>query len=119
MKLKANLKMNKINKILLTGEKGFSWHARYSEDDNTDKFGRWSRICYYNGLYLAWVNGFVKGEDEKLGNGKAGIVDFFTVSLGFSVSSQQHSGSEKFGSFDEAKKYVEEMFLDFKKIINK
>ncbi len=108
----------KINKKLLIKDKGFKWSIRYSTTDETDNTGRWARICYYNGLYIGWVNGFVSGEHDKLDSNRTGTVDCFTVSLGFPVTSQQHGGSKVFKEFKECKKYVEEMFLDFKKLIS-
>jgi hypothetical protein len=110
---------HKINKKLLNGDKGFTWGIRYSSTNETDDIGRWARICYYNGLYIGWVSGFVYGENDKLDNRRTGTVDFFVVSLGFPITSQQHSGSEKFTSFNECEKYVEELFLDFKNFISK
>lgn len=110
--------MNKIDKRLLLPFKGFKWCTRYSDNEFTDDMGRWARVCYYNGFYIGWVSGFVYGEHDKLDNRRTGKVDFFVVSLGFPVTSQQHSGTDKLMSFDESKKYVEEMFEDFKKLIN-
>lgn len=113
------MKKHKINKKLLLNEKGFSWHIRYSQDENTDNVGRWARIGYYNGLYIAWINGFVANETMPiLENGRCGKCNSFTVSLGFSITSQQHSGGQRFDNIDDAKKYVEDIFNDFKKIIN-
>ena len=112
--------MHKINTKLLTKDKGFSWSIRYSETDETDDIGRWSRICYYNGLYIAWVNGYVYTETyPNIDNRRTGKVNRFWVSLRFPITSQQHSGHDKFHSFEEAKTYVEEIFKDFKKHINK
>jgi len=110
---------NKINLNMLAGFKGFNWVSRYSDTNETDNIGRWSRICYYNGLYIGWVNGFVTEENKMLDNRRTGVVDFFTVSLGFPTTSQQHGGHDNFTDFKECQRYVEEMFEDFKKIINK
>lgn len=109
---------HKINKKLLIKDKGFKWCIRYSQTNETDDMGRWARICYYNGLYIGWVSGFVYGEHDKLDNRRTGVVDFFIVSLGFPTTSQQHGGHEKFTTFKECEKYVKEMFLDFKKLIS-
>ncbi len=111
------MEKHKINKKLLLNEKGFSWHIRYSQDENTDDTGRWARIGYYNGLYISWITGLVKDEHEKLDHRRTGKCDFFIVQLDFPVSSQQHAGSCNFDNIEDAKKYVEEMFNDFKKII--
>jgi len=109
---------NKINLNMLAGFKGFNWVSRYSDTNETDNIGRWSRTCYYNGLCIGWVNGYVN-ESVAIGVRITGVVDFFTVSLDFPTSSQPHGGYENFTDFKECQKYVEEMFLDFKKIINK
>ena len=109
---------NKINKKLLLNEKGFSWHTRYSSDENTDDMGRWSRIGYYNGIRIAWINGYVKQDEMPiLENGRTGICNSFHVSPEFPTSSQGIVGYEKFDNIEDAKKYVEEMFSDFKKLI--
>lgn len=110
---------HKINKKLLLNENGFSWHIRYSQDDNTDDMGRFARIGYYNGLCIAWISGFVKQDEyPNLDNRRVGKCNHFIVALHFPTSSEQVSGIEKFDNIDDAKKYVEEMFTDFKKIIN-
>lgn len=107
---------HKINKKLLRKDKGFKLLNRYSDTNETDKFGRWGRTFYYNGLYIAWVHGYVHG--EKLDNRRTGIVDFFSVSLGFPVTSEQHGGYEKFKTFEDCEKYIKEMFLSFKDLLN-
>ncbi len=112
--------MNKINRKMLLNEQGFSWHIRYSTDENTDDFGRWARICYYNGLYVAWINGFVVDDSRTIDieNKLCGKCNFFSVSLDFPTSSNQGGvGGKCFDNFEDSKKYVEEMFLDFKEII--
>lgn len=112
---------NKINRKLLLGEKGFSWHPRYSFDENSDECGRWARVCYYNGLYIGWINGFVVDENKKIDfeNRLIGKCNIFSASLDFPTTSNQGGvGGKSFDSVEDAKKYVEEMFIDFKKIIN-
>ena len=110
---------HKINKKLLLNEKGFSWHIRYSDTENTDDIGRWARIGYYNGLQIAWITGFVKQDEMPiLDNRITGICNSFHVSPFFPTSSQGIVGYEKFDTIEGAKKYVEEMFNDFKKLIN-
>lgn len=107
---------HKINLNMLAGFKGFNWVSRYSDTNETDNIGRWSRICYYNGLYIGWVNGYASdGNDMR----EVGTVIVFIANLSFPTSSQNNDGYERFNSFKECQKYVEEMFLDFKKIINK
>jgi hypothetical protein len=110
----------KINKKLLLKEKGFVWSTRYSDNEETDEMGRWSRICYFNGIQIAWINGFVKQDETPiLDHRRIGIVNSFHVSPYFPTSSQGIVGYEKFDTFEDAKKYVEELFNDFKKIIQK
>lgn len=36
--------------------KKITWKNKYSDTDQPDAEGRWSRVCYYNGLQIAWVN---------------------------------------------------------------
>lgn len=110
----------KINKKLLLNEKGFVWHTRYSQTNETDNIGRWSRICHFNGIQIAWINGFVKQDEMPILDSKrTGTCNSFHVSPFFPTSSQGIVGYEKFDTFEDAKKYVEEMFNDFKKIIKK
>jgi hypothetical protein len=110
----------KINKRMLLPKpynKGFVWLTRYSEDSETDKMGRWARICYYNGFMICWVTGFVS--DGKVVTGKkVGVCDLFFVHLLFPCSSNQGGYTEKFENLDDAKKYTESVFKDFKKLIN-
>ena len=113
---------HKINKKLLLNEKGFSWHIRYSQDDNTDDMGRWARIGYYNGLYIAYINGFVVNENKVIDVEErlCGKPNIFSVSLDFPTSSNQGGmGHKIFDNIEDSKKYAEEMFLDFKKLISK
>lgn len=110
---------HKINKKLLLNEKGFSWNIRYSDNEHTDDIGRWARIGYYNGLQIAWISGFVKQDEMPiLDHRRTGICNSFHVSPFFPTSSQGIVGYEKFDTIEEAKKYTEEMFNDFKKLIN-
>lgn len=53
----------------------FEWLSRYSATDKPDRYGRWSRLCYYRGYLIAWVN-LVKGK--------------FVVSEFFPTSSSDH-----------------------------
>jgi hypothetical protein len=109
---------HKINKKLLLKEKGFSWHTRYSSNEKTDDIGRWARIGYYNGLQIAWINGYVKQDEMPiLENRRTGVCNLFSVCPFFPTSSQGIVGFQKFNTIEEAKKYVEEIFNDFKKII--
>lgn len=110
----------KINKKLLFNEVGFSVHNRYSSNENTDDIGRWARIIYFNGIQIAWINGYVKqDETPKIENGRTGICNSFHVSPFFPTSSSGIVGYENFESIDEAIKYVKDLFNDFIKTISK
>ncbi|MBZ4252067.1 hypothetical protein LAJ57_14290, partial [Streptococcus pneumoniae] len=56
-------------------------------------------------------------EMPKLELRRTGLVNYFAVSLNFPTSQNQTGGYEKFTDFKEAQKYVEEIFNDFKKLI--
>ncbi len=34
----------------------FNWQPRYSDTNEPDKQGRWSRLCYCNEILIAWIN---------------------------------------------------------------
>jgi hypothetical protein len=110
----------KINKKLLLNEIGFSVHARYSSDEKTDDIGRWARIIYFNGIQIAWINGYVKQDEMPIiENGRVGICNSFHVSPYFPTSSQGIVGYEKFDTIDESVKYVKDLFNDFIKTVSK
>lgn len=111
------MEKHKVNKMCLLESKGFSWSIRYSSDENTDDMARWARIGYFNGFNIAWISGFVSGGYEKLDHKRIGKVDFFIVTLHFPTSAQQESGVKSFDNLEDAKKYTEEMFLDFRNLI--
>ncbi len=100
-------------------DKGFVWLTRYSDTDENDKFGRWARICYYNGFMICWVSGYIVEDGKILMDRAQGTPNSFLASLNFPTSQNQSSATGKFDTFEEAKKFTQEMFLDFKKLINK
>lgn len=110
----------KINKQTLLGKgynKGFVWMDRYSDTEYTDHMGRWARIGYYNGFMICWIHGY---HDKQFGKMKAPLLcNWFNVVLFFPCSSNQGGDIAKFLNIEDAKKYAQEMFLDFKKLINK
>jgi len=111
-----------INRNLLLHKSlrnGFVWLNRYSENDTTDNIGRWARICYYNGLMICWINGYVKIDELPHENKRVGKPNYFIAHLLFPTSSNQGGDIGKFTNIDDAKKYTVSMFYDFKKIINK
>lgn len=99
-------------------DKGFVWLTRYSDTDENDKFGRWARIGYYNGFMICWVTGFIV-KDGVVSEKEHGVPNLFFPNLNFPTSQNQSSATGKFDTFEEAKKFTQEMFLDFKKLINK
>lgn len=106
----------------LDARKGFRWLCRYSDTNTTDKMGRWARICYYNGFQIAWITGLniekVKKQDFR-NERRETEVNMYSVFLYFPTSSNDGGGNGKtFKSLDEAKKYVEQIFLEFKQLIN-
>lgn len=110
---------HKINRSLIHNEqRGYLVVSRYSLTNETDDHGRWSRIIYYNGLCIGWINGFVKGEHDKLDHRRTGTVDFFNTSLFFPVNGQQTCGHHSFNNYEDAQDYILSMFYDFKFYIN-
>lgn len=111
---------HKINKKLLLNEVGFTIHIRYSSNENTDNIGRWARIVYFNGIQIAWINGFVKQDIMPIiENGRIGVCNSFHVNLYFPTSSQGLVGHEKFEKIEDAIKYVKDLFNDFIKHVSK
>ena len=37
-------------------ESEFVWQSRYSITDQSDKHGRWARLCFYRGFLISWIN---------------------------------------------------------------
>lgn len=112
---------HKINRNLLLHKSlrnGFVWLNRYSDNGQTDDMGRWARICYYNGLMICWINGYVRVKESLIENKKVGVCNYFTVHLLFPTSSNQGGDTCNFTDLESAKKYTIEMFTDFKSIIN-
>lgn len=112
----------KINKNLLLGNSrgkeriGFYWMSRYSETNESDKKGRWARICYYNGLRIANIAGY-EVKNKQLIEGKICTPNIFFVDIFFPASSNEYYGKEACKTEAEAKKWTEEMFEAFKKHI--
>ena len=110
---------HKINKQCLLKANGFYIGNRYSSDEKTDDMGRWARILYFNGFCIAWINGFVRKGASTINPKTVGVCDFFTANCLFPCSSNQGGGIEKFETIEDAIKYAKEMFIDFKRLINK
>ena len=80
------------------------WRARYSDSDLPDKHGRWSRLCFYNGLLISWIS--------RINNGNRTMYtvrDFFPTT---GNDMPEYSGLEN--DFETAKKGVEKRFNNFK-----
>jgi len=85
--------------------------------------GRWARICYYNGFQIAWISGFNFNAATRIDcrNERRELeVDSYSVSLYFPTSSNDGGGhaGKTFKSLDSAKQYTEQIFLEFKQLIN-
>lgn len=84
------------------------WIARYSDSDLPDKHGRWSRLCFYNGLLISCIS--------RINNGNRimyTVRDFFP-STGNDMP--EYSGLEN--DFEIAKKGVEKRFNNLIKKLN-
>ena len=111
----------KIDQSALLGDgfnKGFVWINKYSDSKLTDKHGRWARTGYYNGFLISWVNGIIAIENEPHESNRVGECNLFIPYLQFPVSSSQYGSNKHFNTITDAEKWSEEMFLDFKKLIN-
>lgn len=112
----------KINKKTLLGKnynKGFVWLNRYSDSAHTDKLGRWARTGYYNGFMICWITGFKKEDGKLVDKKEVNFCNYFVCHLLFPCSSNQGGDVKDFEDICEAKIYAQEMFLDFKRLINK
>ena len=94
---------NAINKVLTTG---FSWQSRYSNNEKSDKHGRWARLCFYRGFLIAWIS--------RIEHIQAGT--FYTISDFFPSNGNSDPcfvGKEL--DFEKAKEGVEKRFNEFLK----
>jgi hypothetical protein len=95
---------NSVNTVLANG---FVWAVRYSKTEDSDKHGRWARICYYKGKMIAWIS-----RVDHIDYGRYyRVVDYFP-------SLQQANpcltiGMEKENDFETIKKEVEQRFMEF------
>jgi hypothetical protein len=113
--LKNDIKFNPLKGKL---GRGYISLPKYSETEESDKFGRWGREFFYNGLPIFYIDGFTKIEDkiDKIPNT---ICNNFIVNLKFPISSNGTAASEIFDTFEEATKFGIKLFEKFKKRINK
>lgn len=80
-----------------------SWQCRYSNNEKSDKRGRWSRLCFYRGFLIAWIS------REHIDYGT-----FFTIKDFFPTNGNSDpcfSGIEL--DFEKAKEEVEKRFKKF------
>lgn len=92
---------NGVNTLLTTG---FCWHPRYSQNEETDKQGRWARLCFYKGLLIAWISRI-----EHIDYGTYYTVKDFFPSNG--NSDPCYVGKDT--DFEKAKEGVEKRFNEF------
>lgn len=82
----------------------FKWSELYSNTDEPDDYGRWSRVLYYKGLLICWVNKFNKFYTIK---------DYFPTNLNSHSPNFTYSVSVK-TDFEIVKKECEDRFIKFK-----
>lgn len=100
-----NNRNNMVNKSV------FIWANRYSSNDEPDKQGRWSRICYYKGKMISWVSR-INHIDHGL---YYRINDFFPS---IQNDSPCLSCMERIKPFETIKQEVEQRFTEFLNICN-
>jgi|GEM_PF-3470242 len=84
------------------------WYTRYSETMEPDRIGRWVRIMKYKEIVFAWISRMEI-------NNKA----FYSCKLYFpTLKNDTANDSKTFQNFEEAKKWCEDEFLNFKKFMN-
>lgn len=83
------------------------WKNRYSSTEEPDKYGRWARICYYNGLTIAWIN-----RVESYGDVQYSISTYFPIN-----SNDNPCYLVIFDTFEEAQTKVTELWEEFVKHI--
>ena len=86
----------------------FEWVSRYSETDEPDKHGRWARLCYYNGLMIAWI----ERHELMFGNYIYTVTDYFP-----SIKNDNPCFVGQHKNFDYAKSDVEKRFVNFLKTV--
>lgn len=98
-------------------EQYFTWLNRYSDTDEADKFSRWARICYVGKdldvdlRQIGWVSR-LHSEIHGHHSDKYQVRGMFPIS-----ASDESTYRELFNTFEEAKKALEDKFIEFKKII--
>jgi len=94
---------NEINTLLTTG---FSWQSRYSRNEESDKHGRWARLCFYRGFLIAWISRI-----DHIDRGRIYTVKDFFPTNGNDMP--EFVGTEL--EFEKAKEGVEKRFNEFLK----
>ena len=85
---------------------GFSWQCRYSQNEKSDKHGRWARLCFYKALLIAWI-----GRIEHIDHGTFYTIKDFFPSNG--NSDPCYVGKET--DFEKAKEGVEKRWNELLK----
>lgn len=100
-----DISRNDNNTILSAG---FELRNRYSNDDNADSRGRWSRLIYYKSNLISWIN---RIDHIEIGR-------FYSVSDFFPTQNNDnplHHESTKEKDFEQIVKEAELRFLSFLK----
>jgi hypothetical protein len=85
--------------------KKINYVPRYSSTEEYDKMGRWTRIAYYNGIQVAWINRKPHGNK-----------DIFHVSLQFPTRGSDCAHEFKhFFSYEECINWIDARWVEFKK----
>lgn len=91
--------------------------AKYSETLETDKFGRWARVVYYNGFCIADITGYVKTDVEPfLEIRRCGVVNYFIVTLKFPISGSSSLDLLFLDNIEYAIESIKKLFIQFLKI---
>ena len=83
---------------------GFEWKTRYSDTEESDKHGRWARLCFYNGLLIAWVSRIDHYNTGRIYS----VHDFFPTT---SNDMPEYCGTDN--NFENIKKGIQERFNCF------
>ena len=84
------------------------YEPRYSDTDDSDHMGRWSRIAYVNDIQIAWINRISSG-----GVVKYGVYCNFPTRKRTDVPNE----NKLFDDFFDAKFWVGEKWCEFRELI--
>lgn len=96
------------SKEVLQVENKITYKNRYSDDENSDDMGRWSRKAFYKDLCIGWIN---KLETER------GV--FFSLSTFFPLTGNDSpTKHELHPTYEESRSSLEKLWFEFLKNIN-